>query len=38
MIPFEELVYLPDEDRYVEGKDVPEGRQDSQHLRHAGAR
>ena len=25
MIPFEELVYLPDEDRYVEGKDVPTG-------------
>ena len=25
MIPFEELVYLPDEDRYVEGKDVPAG-------------
>src|SRR6266487_1696503 len=25
MIPFEELVYLPDEDRYVEGKDVPPG-------------
>ena len=25
MIPFEELVYLPDEDRYVETKDVPEG-------------
>jgi len=25
MIPFEELVYLPDEDRYVEGKDVPVG-------------
>ncbi len=25
MIPFEELVYLPDEDRYVEGKDVPKG-------------
>jgi sulfate adenylyltransferase len=25
MIPFEELVYLPDEDRYVEGKDVPSG-------------
>jgi sulfate adenylyltransferase len=23
MIPFEELVYLPDEDRYVEQKDVP---------------
>ena len=25
MIPFEELVYLPDESRYVEGKDVPPG-------------
>lgn len=25
MIPFEELVYLPDEDRYVEGKDIPPG-------------
>ena len=25
MIPFEELLYLPDEDRYVEGKDVPTG-------------
>jgi sulfate adenylyltransferase len=25
MIPFEELVYLPDEDRYVEGRDVPKG-------------
>jgi sulfate adenylyltransferase len=25
MIPFEELVYLPDENRYVEGKDVPKG-------------
>ena len=25
MIPFEELVYLPDEERYVEGKDVPAG-------------
>ncbi|HUH98307.1 MAG TPA: bifunctional sulfate adenylyltransferase/adenylylsulfate kinase [Anaerolineales bacterium] len=25
MIPFEELVYLPDEDRYVEGKNVPPG-------------
>jgi sulfate adenylyltransferase len=25
MIPFEELVYLPDEQRYVEGKDVPSG-------------
>jgi len=25
MIPFEELVYLPDEGRYVEGKDVPAG-------------
>ncbi|MBM3124050.1 MAG: bifunctional sulfate adenylyltransferase/adenylylsulfate kinase [Chloroflexi bacterium] len=25
MIPFEELVYLPDDDRYVEGKDVPSG-------------
>ncbi len=24
-IPFEELVYLPDEDRYVEGRDVPPG-------------
>ncbi|HET6596363.1 MAG TPA: bifunctional sulfate adenylyltransferase/adenylylsulfate kinase [Anaerolineales bacterium] len=25
MIPFEELFYLPDEDRYVERKDIPEG-------------
>jgi sulfate adenylyltransferase len=25
MIPFEELVYLPDEDRYVENKDIPAG-------------
>jgi sulfate adenylyltransferase len=25
MIPFEELVYLPDDQRYVEGKDVPAG-------------
>jgi sulfate adenylyltransferase len=25
MVPLEELVYLPDEDRYVEGKDVPKG-------------
>lgn len=25
MIPFEMLVYLPDEDRYVEEKDVPKG-------------
>ena len=25
MIPFEELVYLPDENRYVEGRDVPQG-------------
>jgi sulfate adenylyltransferase len=25
MVPFEMLVYLPDEDRYVEVKDVPEG-------------
>src|SRR5258708_27355905 len=25
MIPFEELLYLPDEDRYVEAKDVPQG-------------
>src|SRR5512140_2078744 len=25
MIPFEELLYLPDEDRYVESKDVPQG-------------
>jgi sulfate adenylyltransferase len=25
MIPFEELVYLPDESRYVEEKDVPKG-------------
>ena len=25
MIPFEELVYLPDEKRYVEGRDVPAG-------------
>jgi sulfate adenylyltransferase len=25
MIPFEELVYLPDEDRYVESKDIPAG-------------
>ena len=25
MIPFEELVYLPDEARYVEGSDVPKG-------------
>src|SRR5687767_14417577 len=25
MIPFEELVYLPDEDRYEEGKDIPAG-------------
>ena len=25
MIPFEELVYLPDENRYVEGRDVPAG-------------
>lgn len=25
MIPFEELVYLPDEGRYVEGRDVPTG-------------
>jgi sulfate adenylyltransferase len=25
MIPFEELVYLPDENRYVEGRDVPPG-------------
>lgn len=25
MIPFEELLYLPDEDRYVEAKDVPTG-------------
>lgn len=24
-IPFEELVYLPDEDRYVENKDIPAG-------------
>ena len=25
MVPFEMLVYLPDEDRYVEGKDIPKG-------------
>jgi sulfate adenylyltransferase len=25
MIPFEELVYLPDEERYVEAKDIPQG-------------
>jgi sulfate adenylyltransferase len=25
MIPFEELVYLPDDGRYVEGRDVPKG-------------
>jgi len=25
MVPFEELVYLPDEEKYVEAKDVPEG-------------
>ena len=25
MIPFEELLYLPDENRYVEAKDVPQG-------------
>ena len=25
MIPFEELLYLPDEKRYVEAKDVPQG-------------
>jgi len=25
MVPFEMLVYLPDEDRYVEQKDVPQG-------------
>jgi sulfate adenylyltransferase len=25
MVPFEELVYLPDEERYVEAKDVPAG-------------
>jgi sulfate adenylyltransferase len=25
MIPFEELVYLPDQDRYVEGREVPKG-------------
>ena len=25
MIPFEELVYLPEEDRYVESKDIPPG-------------
>jgi sulfate adenylyltransferase len=25
MVPFEMLVYLPDEDRYVEVKDIPEG-------------
>jgi sulfate adenylyltransferase len=25
MVPFEELVYLPDEERYVEAKDVPSG-------------
>ncbi len=25
MVPFEVLVYLPDEERYVEAKDVPEG-------------
>ncbi|HLO16599.1 MAG TPA: bifunctional sulfate adenylyltransferase/adenylylsulfate kinase [Anaerolineales bacterium] len=25
MIPFEELVYIPNEDRYVEGKDIPAG-------------
>jgi sulfate adenylyltransferase len=25
MIPFEELVFLPDESRYVEGRDVPAG-------------
>jgi sulfate adenylyltransferase len=25
MVPFEMLVYLPDEDRYVEQKDVPDG-------------
>jgi sulfate adenylyltransferase len=25
MVPFEMLVYLPDEDRYVEEKDVPQG-------------
>jgi sulfate adenylyltransferase len=25
MVPFEELVYLPDEQRYVEAKDVPAG-------------
>jgi len=25
MVPFEMLVYLPDEDRYVEQKDIPEG-------------
>ena len=27
MIQFEELVYLPDEDRYVESKDIPAGAQ-----------
>ena len=25
MVPFEELVYLPDDDRYVESKDIPAG-------------
>ena len=25
MVPFEELLYLPDENRYVEAKDVPQG-------------
>ena len=37
MIPFEMLVYLPDEERYVEEKDIPKGAK-TQHLWHAGAR
>ena len=37
MVPFQMVVYLPDEDRYVPEDEVPPGGQDPVHLRHRAA-
>ena len=38
MMPFHELLYLTDEERYEEVSKIPAGAHDLEHLRHAGAR
>ena len=35
MVDFKQMVYLPDENRYCPVDEVPAGRQDGRHLRHA---